>query len=211
MKRLGIVTVLSLKDKSPKSCDLDIIPVSKDEEWGSLSPFHLGPCRTPDGTMFHNMENLWQYSKVYQEHLINSNDLFHGEIAAEWWEWHLKGSMTKQAHRYPMGKGQQALFSKWGDLRLSYVAARKQIYVPEYAKLLVQQKMFKRLLKEYKKGAHIVLRDYDTYDILKAYPDSRSPWISAIQNSNAKFGHAFVIALAMMFHERPLWYNQWVI
>lgn len=208
---IGLVKVVGLKDKAPKGFDLDICPVSRDDDWWSLSPFYLGPCRTPSGIMFHNMENMWQYSKVYEEHLVNSNDLFHGEVSAEWWAWHLKGSTTEQAHRYPAGKGRKALFSKWGDLRLSYIPARKQIYVPEYAKLVIQKPKFKRLLKDYKKGAKIVLRDYDTYDIQKAYPDSRSPWLSAIQNENAKFGHAFVIALALMFHERPLWYNQWVI
>lgn len=211
MITIGTVKVLGLKDKAPKHFDLDITPVSRDEEWGSLSPFHLGPCRTPDGVMFYNMENLWQYSKVYTEHLINSNDLFHGEISADWYAWHLKGSTTKQAHRYPLGKGRTADFSKWGELRLSYIPARKQIYVPEYAKLVIQQPKFKRLLKEYKKGAKIVLRDYDTYDIQKAYPDARNPWLTAIENKNAKFGHAFVIALALMLHERPLWYNQWTI
>lgn len=209
--QFGTVKVLALKDKAPSSFDLDICPVSKDEDWGSLSPFHLGPCRTPDGVMFHNMENMWQYSKVYAEHLANSNDLFHGEITSEWFAWHLKGARTLQAHRYPMGKGQTAMFSKWGDLRLSYVSARKQIYVPEYAKLVVQKPKFRKLLKEYRRGAKIILRDYDTYDIQKAYPDSRVPWLNAIENKNAKFGHAFVLALALMFHERPLWYNQWVI
>lgn len=208
---IGLIKVLSLKDKAPKGFDLDITPVSKDDEWGSLSPFHLGPCRTPDGVMFMNMENLWQYSKVYDDHLVNSNDIFHGEISREWWEWHLKGSVSKQAHRYPMGKGVKPLFSKWGNLRLSYISARKQIYVPEYAQLVIHEKKFKALLKEYKKGAKIVLRDYDTYDIQKAYPDVRNPWLTAIQNENAKFGHAFVIALALMFYERPLWYNQWTI
>lgn len=211
MKRIGTIVALGLKDKQPKSCDIDITPVSKDDEWGSLSPFHLGPCRTPDGTMFYNMENLWQYSKVYEDHLINSNDIFSGEVSPDWYAWHLKGAMSKQAHRYPMGKGQKPLFSRWGNLRLSYVPARKQIYVPEYAKLVVEQKKFKQLLKEYKKGANIVVRDYDTYDIHKAYPDSRSPWISAIENPHNKFGHSFVIALALLFHERPLWYNQWVL
>ncbi len=208
---IGLIKVLSLKDKAPKGFDLDITPVSKDDEWGSLSPFHLGPCRTPDGVMFMNMENLWQYSKVYEDHLVNSNDIFHGEISRDWWEWHLKGSVSKQAHRYPMGKGAKPLFSKWGNLRLSYISARKQIYVPEYAQLVIHEKKFKTLLKEYKKGAKIVLRDYDTYDIQKAYPDVRNPWLTAIQNENAKFGHAFVIALALMFYERPLWYNQWTI
>lgn len=211
MIQLGTITALSLKDKAPRSTDIDITPVSKDEDWGSLSPFHLGPCRTPDGTMFLNMENLWQYSKVYEDHIVNSNDIFHGEISREWYEWHLKGAGSKQAHRYPMGKGQKALFSKWGDLRLSYVSARKQIYVPEYAKLVINQPKFKRLLKEYKKGAKIVVRDYDTYDILRAYPNARSPWLEAINNPNAKFGHSFVIALALLFHDRPLWYNQWII
>ncbi|QYW03907.1 hypothetical protein pEaSNUABM46_00264 [Erwinia phage pEa_SNUABM_46] len=211
MKRLGTVMALGLKDKAPKNTDLDIMPVSKDAEWGSLSPFHLGPCRSADGIMFHNFENLWQYSKVYEEHLENTNLILAGEINSDWYQWHLKGARSKQAHRYPMGKGQKALFSKWGDLRLSYIPARKQIYVPGYAELLLPQKKFKQLLKQYKAGANIIVRDYDTYDLLKAYPNSNRMWLDALNNPNAKFGHSFVIALALILHDRPLWYNQWVI
>lgn len=212
MKKMGTVTVLSLKDKAPKNVDLDITPVSTDAEWSALSPFKLGPCRTPDGILFFNFENLWQYSKVYEEHLENDSSLLSGEISAEWFRWHMEGARTRKGVRYPMGKGKKACFSKWGNQRLSYIAARKQIYVPEYAKLLLPSTKFRKLQKQYKKGANIVIRDYDTYDAVKAYKEqTRHPFLYALNNPDKKFGHGFCIAMALMLEPIPLWYEQWIL
>lgn len=214
MKRMGSVVVLSLKDKAPKNVDLDITPISTDRDWKELSPFHLGPCRTPDGVRFHNFENLWQFSKVYKSHLENDNDLICGEVGIDWYIWHMAGARTERGTRYPMGKGAVAEFSKWGNLRLGYIAARKQIYVPEYSKLLINTAKFRKLRKQYYSGANIVIRDYDTYDALKAYKHSigtRHPFLCALNNPDRKFGHGFCIAMALMCDQIPLWYEQWVI
>jgi len=215
MKKMGMVTVLSLKDNAPKNFDMEIIPVSKDPEWGVISPFNLGPCRTRDGTLFFNMENLWQYSKVYPQHIEHDNNLLAGEIKAEWYAWHMEGARTRKGIRYPFGKGADTPhFSKWGDLRLSYVSARKQIYVPEYAKLLIVNTKFKKLLRDYNRGAHIVIRDYDTYDALKVYSHNGThnhPFLQALNNPDLKFGHGFVVAMALMLNKNPRWFEQWVI
>lgn len=214
MKKMGTVLVLGLKDKAPKNVDLDITPVSTDGEWSQLSPFHLGPCRTPDGVMFLNFENLWQYSKVYREHMQFDSDLLCGEINSEWFMWHLSGARTKRGIRYPMGKGKKADFSKWGNLRLSYIAARKQIYVPEYSKLMLQTPKFRKLKKQFNQGANIVIRDYDTYDAFKAYKykaGERHPFLQALNNPDKKFGHSFCIGMALMLQNTPSWYEQWVI
>lgn len=213
MKKMGTVTVLSLKDKAPKNVDLDITPVSTDDEWSALSPFKLGPCRTAGGTLFFNFENLWQYSKVYPEHLESDNDLLCGEVAAEWFRWHMSGARERRGIRYPMGKGAKAKFSVWGNLRLSYISARKLIYVPEYSKLLLANTKFRKLLKQYNKGANIVIRDYDTYDALKAYANKKEhhPFLYALNNPDKKFGHGFVIGMALMLNPVPGWYDQWVL
>lgn len=209
MKKFGTVVAIGMRDKEPKNADLVLSPVSTDSEWSSLSPFFLGPCRTPDGTLFANMENLWQFSKVYDQHLDMAGDLYHGEINADWWAWHMHGARQQKARRYPMGKGAVPLFSKWGSLRLSYVNARKVIYIPQYARLVEQQKLYRKLVRAYARGANIVLRDFDAYDIFSAYEDKH--WVNAIQNKDRKFGHGFVIALCIKFHQTPLWYDNWVL
>lgn len=203
------VKVLQIRDQAQREYDIELTPVSKDPEWSELSPFFLGPCRTPDGTLFHNMENLWQFSKVYPEHLDK-----YREINADWWTWHKQGAEQESAQRYPMGKSRaaQTQFSRWGSLRLSYVAARKLIYVPEYAKLLEAHPKFRRLRREYKKGASILIRDYDAHDIDKVYAGSnKNPWLEALNNPKRKFGHGFVMGMALMFWDKPRWYEQWVI
>lgn len=212
MKKYGTVTVLSLKDRAPKNVDLDITPISTDREWSALSPFHLGTCRTPSGVLFRNFENLWQYSKVYDEHLVSDGQLLCGELSEDWYKFHLKGAATDRGVRYPMGKGAKAVFSIWGNLRLSYIPARKQIYVPEYSKLLLACPKYRKLLKQFNSGANIVIRDYDTYDALSAYKDkSQHPFLHALNNPDKKFGHGFCIAMALMLNEVPGWYEQWVL
>jgi len=58
---------------------------SQSKDYGrELSPFLLGPCKLYEGLVSENMENAWQYSKVYPCHDNNgkpSNDYFKWAIA----------------------------------------------------------------------------------------------------------------------------------
>lgn len=168
----------------------------------SLSPFFLGPCTTPDGLEFHNMENLWQYSKVYEQHIIRGEgNPKRGLPSPEWFDWREDGASMRVADRYPMGKGAQPLYSWWNGLHFSYVAARKAIYCPEYGKLARKTPDFKRLRKEYQAGAKIVLRDWDAYDVW----GTTSDWVSILNDPDRKMGHGFV--LAMMLDMSPTFYR----
>lgn len=159
-----------------------------------LSPFYLGPAECYDGLEAMNMENAWQYAKVYKQHVDSS-----GNPTAEYFKWRDNGWRKKRADRYPMGKGAIPEYSLWkvdGEWKkLGYVEARKQIYVPIYAKLVVKTDAFKRLKKFYDDGKDIALVDFDGYNNFRARP--KMMWLDVLNCDKRKMGHAFVIAMLL--------------
>lgn len=147
-----------------------------------LSPFLLpaSPAK--------NLENLWQFSKVYPCH-INSN----GTVNMAWEEWRERGWQDTKAHRYPMGKGAIPLFSYWQGEHLDYIQARKKIYAPEYAKNVIKTDSFKRLGELFSSGIELSLRDYDGYD----YQPLHITLKDVINDPKRKMGHAFVLAMIL--------------
>jgi hypothetical protein len=151
-----------------------------------LSPFNLGPVEV-DGMIAMNVENLWQFSKVYPGHE------FLGEPSKEWYAWRDRGFASRWAQRYPMGKGKKPLYSFWRGQKLDYITARKEIYVPAYASCVVKTESFRKIFMSYREGETIVLRDFDGYD-------HRALGISlkdVINNPNRSMGHAFVIVMIL--------------
>ncbi len=174
---------------------LDIDVTSHSHTYGKqLSPFLLGsredPILIPDGRTALNMENAWQYLKVYQEHLNSKSN-----ITKSWWEWSSAGFKTSRAERYPMGKGQVPLFSFCAGERLSYVEARKRLYAPMYAKHAVKTKAYKTLhafLNE-DEDNFLVLRDFDAYN----HRALNMSWDHVMNNTTKKMGHALVLAMML--------------
>lgn len=152
-----------------------------------LSPFIVGPVMA-NGHKCWNVENAWQYSKVYAEHVD-----IHNDPTEEYFEWRNKGYNEKWAQRYPMGKGRKALFSFWNGERLSYVEARKKIYIPLYRDAVKTTAAFARLTEEYKKRGEIVLIDFDAYN----HRLLGMNWHDVINNPDKKMGHAFVLAMML--------------
>ena len=113
------IVVLGKFEAAPEG-SLVVDTTSKGGVWAGLSPFTLGPCPLYGGRSSLNMENAWQFAKVYKQHATPS-----GEPTAAYWEWAEKGWADRWAHRYPMGKGAVPLYSLWDGERLSYVEARR--------------------------------------------------------------------------------------
>lgn len=133
-----------------------------------------------------NVENAWQYSKVYDEFFDKENDA----IKLEYFDWRLSGYNKSWAERYPIGKGRKALFSLLDGKRLNYIEARKKIYVPLYSGAVLKTKEYQILVEEYKEKKDIVILDFDAYDHRKlgmTYKD-------VINDKSKKMGHGFVLA-----------------
>lgn len=157
----------------------------------TLSPFYLGPCPLYGDLVSHTMENAWQYSKVYEDHVDDK-----GEVTDEYWKWAMAGWKRKRAVRYPMGKGATPLYSLWNHRQLDYVQARKVIYVPLYSKAVAESEGWKKLQELYKTEKVIVLKDFDAYN----HDKLNLTLLGVLNDPEKKMGHAFV--LKMMLEDR---------
>ncbi len=166
---------------------IEVDTTSGSGQWRDLSPFVLGPI---DVGSIHaeNFENLWQFSKVYPEHLdadFNPNNAWH--------EWSQRGFADKRAHRYPMGKGRIPRYSMWNGQHLGYIEARKTIYAPIYAQFVRQTNSYQRLEELWKAGETLILRDFDAYDHIKLGMTLEQ----VLEYPKKKCGHAFILAMML--------------
>jgi len=166
---------------------VEVDTTSGSGDFRELSPFIL---RAPPAR---NLENLWQFSKVYPEFVDALNNPL-----PSYYEWRDNGWNDERAHRYPMGKGRKPLYSIWGDMRLEYVDARKVIYAPMYAMNVGMTDSYLELRKLYDKccaeNRELILRDYDAYDHVALGMSLKD----VINNPNKKMGHAFVLIMMLV-------------
>lgn len=184
------VCVLGMYSKVEKQSNTTVVnTTSKAADWQrDLSPFHLGPCPLYGGHVARRMENAWQYSKVYAVHAGAG-----GAPNAAYWAWAKAGWAAPKPVRYPMGRGARPLYSLWAGTRLGYIAARKAIYAPLYARAVQGTAGWAHLVQLYQTRHTLVLRDYDGYD-----HTALGLTLRQVLNSPArKMGHAFVLAMLL--------------
>lgn len=152
-----------------------------------FSPFLLGPAKLYGVFKAQNVENAWQYCKVYEEMVDESNN-----PTQKYWDWATKGWSDSYAHRYPMGKGAIPLYSFWDGKKLSYIEARKKIYIPVYSNAVKKyaSRQLEYITKESKKR-DVYLQDFDGYNFRKL----QMTYDEVINCEHWKMGHAFVLAM----------------
>lgn len=184
------IKVISIFEKETDPNGIYVNTTSKAEnDWQrDLSPFHLGPCDLYDGYVGKNMENSWQYSKVYPEH-ADANDM----PTEKYTKWAEAGWANPRAVRYPMGKGRIPLYSWWDGEKLGYIEARKRIYAPLYARAVLQTAGFKHLQELVNQGKTIYLKDYDAY----RHEDLNMTLTDVLNYPKKKMGHAFVLMMLL--------------
>lgn len=182
------IYVCSYRDKIPKD-SIRIETTSRSTDWSKgLSPFVLPAGHLYANYSATNIENAWQYSKVYLEHIDES-----GEPTEEYFKWAQDGWSKKYAVRYPMGKGAKPEYSYWNGEKLSYIEARKKIYAPLYSRALLKSNAY-RILKSIcteakNSNQDVYLVDFDGYNHI----EENISFKDVINNPDRKFGHAFVI------------------
>jgi hypothetical protein len=168
---------------------------SRSKNWSrGLSPMVLGPVELYGGHEAKNVENAWQYGKVYAEHADER-----GDPTADYFEWAKLGWAKDWADRYPMGRGRKPLCSWWDGKKLGYVEARKAIYCPLYAAAVEKTEAFKTLREIHEAHDNLYLWDFDGYDHRKL----DMTWQDVLDCPTRKMGHAFV--LAMLLENQRLW------
>ena len=162
---------------------------SRSQDWSrGLSPFYVGPVDLYGGYRSINMENAWQFSKCY-EYYLNEDD----SVGDRYFKWAQDGWKDIKAHRYPMGKGVKPLFSYWDGEQLSYVEARKKIYIPLYSQAVQKTYAFGKLKRMHAEGQSLYLWDFDAHSLEPGTFDYWDLW----DNPNIKVGHAYVIAMLL--------------
>lgn len=102
------IIIARMRDKITSGVIVNTTSQSEASWERDLSPFHLGPCHLYGPCTAENMENAWQYSKVYKDHLTED-----GEISNAYWDWAFEGWRNPLAVRYPRGKG--AKYGRYGS------------------------------------------------------------------------------------------------
>jgi len=161
-----------------------------------FSPFNLGPVIVEpfkgEYEVSKNMENAWQFSKVYAEHYEgDDNDPPYHRHLSSWYDWAKNGWDSEWAYRYPMGKGAAPLFTLHKGKKLPYLKAREFVYGKLYVDNVVAVPEFLELLKEYVAGRDIWLLDFDA----RVTDESIQEILS---NPNEKMGHAYFLKIALM-------------
>ena len=147
----------------------------------ALSPFMPFNLQLYDGLTAKNVENAWQFSKVYQQHDDN------GIPNKAWYDWRDKGFNDNHAHRYPMGKN-KPLYTFYDNRKLSYVEARKKVYFPLYIQSMINNPVFLELKSLFDDGvSKIAIRDFDVYRL------NKTTLADAVDNPYKKAGHGFVL------------------
>ena len=150
----------------------------KSSPFWELSPYYL---KNEKGEI---MENVWQFSKVYEK--VPKVKLFYsrydntviwehkeekhiedGKINDNYKKWREKGFKNNYAVRYPVTFNYRHTV-KYSlksidepDKKLGYIEARKQIYGPEYVELVKKQPKFKSLQERLKKGENLLIIEVD--------------------------------------------------
>lgn len=190
----GKVIVIGPKKRENIPSDAIFVnTTSRSDNWSQgLSPFLLGPCPLYGEYVSKNVENAWQYSKVYSCHVGED-----GEPTETYWKWAVIGWNQDRANRYPMGKSKKPVYSYWNGRRLGYIEARSKIYVPLYSKAVRNTKAYGKLKQLYQEGNVIYLWDFDGYN----YEELGMSLKDVLNCPNKKMGHAFVLA-AMLEKDR---------
>lgn len=188
-----MIYVLKHTEKAPDNA-LDIDVTSRSNTWSrGLSPFIIEGGTVWTGDTAKNVENLWQYSKVYDCHVDNN-----GEPNEEWLKWAKKGWNTKAGVRYPMGRDAKPLYSYWNGKKFNYLEAKEKLYVKMYYRSVKKTEAYKRLSDLYqeclKQDIPLVLRDFDSYNHIKL---NITPY-EVLKNEKKKFGHGFVLMFMLL-------------
>lgn len=198
--------------RRPKPAGHRLVNVtSTSAEWRQLSPFNLGPVEvhTPRGVFVAtNVENAWQFSKVYPCDLQGRTFVdADGAPNDHWYAWARAGWARRDAVRFPMGRGARPLYSLGVNyvaadvvatpqlMRLPYIEARRQLYAPWYAAAVISTSAYAELAALYASAQlpnaqPIGLVDFDGWD----HVGQGYSLAEALAAPRPKFGHAFVLA-----------------
>ena len=170
-----------------------------------LSPFYIGPVECYDGLQSQTFELAWQCAKVYPSRADEAKEPTERYFQwrdMNWGKVYPRDFPNDAAIRHPErpdDKSRDCLYARWkigGEFqRLGYIAARKAIYMPLYAKTVVKTEAYRRLVELRDSGKNLMLIDFDGYNI--HHPKYNFTYRDAIHCPLLKMGHGFVLAMLL--------------
>lgn len=191
---------------------IDVTSGSRDPQVvADLSPLYIGPVVASDGEVALTFENLWQYSKVYARVKDAAGKAVPGVDAAgdptdAYWDWRRRFFAVKRKGSrhpaFPSGiRHRDCLYSVYLEngvwQHLGYVEARKKIYIPEYAKLVVGTDTFKRFRDMVERGEKLALVDYDGWNYYGKYLTDPVTIKDMVNDPRHRIGHSYVIKMLL--------------
>lgn len=214
-----------------------ILVLMRSSPYWEISPYCL---KNEKGQI---MENIWQFSKVYEK-VPKVKEVYsrwdntvvwehpeevhveNGKINSAYKAWRAKGMNHDKAVRYPVSYNYRSkcLYAikdiKEPNTKLDYIAARKQIYVPEYCSLVKPQIKFKKLKKMLEKGENLLIIEVDgphqeslpyymgRYGVDKTFIENNTVLINKdnikllLNDPKHNFGHGYCLAMALLNKEK---------
>lgn len=162
---------------------IDITSHAKDV-FRTCSPFLCGPVALYGDYTARNVENAYQFAKVYREYADTN-----GNPTPAYFEWAQNGWSSTVAQRRPFGH-RAPLYSFWDDDKLDLVQSRRRIYIPLYSQAVVKSDGFQELRRLYQAGNRLCLIDYDAYDHEALGYQTAD---DIIDDAGRTLGHCFVL------------------
>lgn len=184
-----MIYALSFKHQIPDNAIvLDV--TSRSGNWGkNFSPFIVGPVSLYDEYWSYNIENAYQYSKVYEEYLDTN-----GNPSSAYWEWAKKGWLNPKPNKYPVGAWNKHVYHWWDGKKLSNLEAQNQIFLYLYKKAIIKTSAFQRLKELYEStDKDIILLDFEGYN----HRYLESSWDQVTNDANRPVGQAFALCMIL--------------
>jgi len=185
--------VLPANEKCPAAfrpdIDIDVTSHSESLLFKQLSPFVLGYVQVDSGLWSLNLENAWQYSKVFAEHLDEQ-----GEPSDEWFAFRDEGFARKNAVHFPMGRGAKHKYAYYNGEKLGAFDARVKMFIPWYLELAKETEAWSWLEAEYRAGKRILLRDFGAIDNI----EHRKTFDQCLADPHTKLCHGYILASALL-------------
>lgn len=199
-----------------------IVMMKSHSKWGVIGPYLLKNDKDEI------MENIWQFSKVYekvprsiQRYSRWDNTIIwdhpeethfkDNELTPEYFNWREKGMKNKYPVRYHVGFNNRhtVLFAYHEGKRLDYISARKEIYCPEYCKLVKQHKEFNDLKRLLDIGINLLIIEVDGPHTKDEHGEftieiNETTIKTALNDETHPFGHGYCLATALLGKEEWL-------
>lgn len=163
---------------------------SRSNTWArNFSPFVVGPVDFYDNHKAFNIENAYQFSKVYAE--FSTVD----ELPAKhYWDWAQAGWNNPKPIKYPFGAWTKHLYHWWDGKKLTNLEAQNQIFLPLYTKAIVKTSAFNRLKEIYETSKKdIYLIDFEGYN----HRYLEKTWDDVVSDPNRPVGQAFALCMLL--------------